>query len=373
MEKDKILLVAANNLAKGGVQNVIMEIVRNLSNVFQFDIILFDNESDIYDSEFESFGGKIYRVKCYSGENEIIRKLQFYTRGQYFWHKSKRIIQNGGPYVAIHSHKMDESAPFLNTAKRCGVPVRIAHAHTAFQRKYNPIAKVYVSILRKLLIRNATDFIACSEKAGAELFGDHPFRVIYNTIERRFLDAGSKSELHDAPILLQVGMICDNKNQLFSLSVLQALREYYPASKLVFVGAAKDREMDRYFARLTDCIRHNNLDDAVSFLPADSDVKAEMENADYLLMPSQFEGLGIAVLEAQARGMKCFVSSAVPEKADCGGCVFLDLADGANVWAKRIAEQFESDHGAHSSYDLSRFHPDVIMGQYRKLYRGELF
>jgi glycosyltransferase EpsF len=61
---------------------------------------------------------------------------------------------------------------------------------------------------------------------------------------------------------------------------------------------------------------------------------------DVFVFPSLYEGFGIALLEAQARGLLCLASSEVPPEADVGlGLVtFKDLSDGPAAWASKLAE-----------------------------------
>ena len=368
----RVLLIVHDSLGKGGIQNVVMNTVRWLSDGFRFDALILNDDDGHYDAEFLSYGGKIKKIGFNTKKCTFRKRLVYYTRGYYIYKTVRTIISENGPYVAVHCHIADEAGIALLAAKKCHVPVRIAHAHTAFDHKYNPIARLYTGYLKKLIRKNATNMVACSQKAGEKLFGENKFSVIYNTVDKRFWDCEYQREVHDAPYLIQVGMICDNKNQAFSLDVLKCLKERYPDAKLTFIGASKDADMERYLVKLQTKVRDFKLCDSVAFLPADSDVKAEMQRADFLVLPSLYEGLGIAAIEAQALGLKCFVSSGVPYEADCGGCVFLSLDSGVEAWAERIAEHFGADRGARQKYDMYRFAPDVIMDQYRRLYRGEI-
>lgn len=370
MQRKKILLVAYNNLELGGIQNVIMNIVRNLSDEFLFDIVCFDSERTYFDDEFESFGGKIFRVGK-KRRTSFIKRIAFYLHGRRLQSAIKNVIKENGPYIAVHSHKEVESGYILKAAKKCGVPVRIAHAHTAFDNKYHPLAKIYISHLKKLIYKNATDLVACSKKAGEKLFGERNYQIIYNTVDKKFLEFDSERKISNAPVLLQVGMVCDNKNQLFSVEVLVDLKKRYPDAKLTFIGEPKDDNMQKYFDNLIEKSKQLGVFDSVSFLPADSDVLDEMKTSDYVIFPSKFEGLGVVPIETQAQGLKCFVSNSVSGEVDCGGCEFLNLNDGAEVWAAKISEQFEKDYGQRVKYDMARFLPDTVMTQYRKLYNGE--
>ena len=373
MEHKKVLLVAFNDLGLGGMQSVIMNIVRNLSDEFVFDIVCFDTDRTDFDDEFKSYGGKIILAENKSFQKSLLHRLDFYVRGRRIYSELKKIIRENGPYIAVHSHKQTESGLVLKAAKECGVPVRIAHAHTAVESKLNFVAAIYVRHLKKLLFRNATSLVGCSSGAGKSLFGEErDFRVVYNTIDRKFLKPFDECCKHDAPHILQVGMICENKNQMFSADVFAELKKTYPNARMTFIGEPKDDTMQKYSAKLIEKSKQLGIFDSMAFLPADSDVLSELGKCDYVIFPSLSEGLGIVPIEAQAQGVGCFVSSSVSNEVDCGGCEFIDLADGADVWAKRIAERFATDGGKKEKYDITRFMPDTIMEQYKKLYDGEI-
>ena len=56
MKKLKVLLIAYNNLGKGGIQNQIMGIVRSLKDRVDFDIVIWDNVKDYYSTELKHYG-----------------------------------------------------------------------------------------------------------------------------------------------------------------------------------------------------------------------------------------------------------------------------------------------------------------------------
>ena len=55
---EKVLMVSCEGLGNGGVQSVMMSIVRNLKNKYDFDMLLFTDERRYYDDEFEKIAGK---------------------------------------------------------------------------------------------------------------------------------------------------------------------------------------------------------------------------------------------------------------------------------------------------------------------------
>ena len=68
------------------------------------------------------------------------------------------------------------------------------------------------------------------------------------------------------------------------------------------------------------------LEEYVVFLGQQTDMEACYSAMDLFILPSVFEGIGIALLEAQANGLYSLASQQVPDEADATGNVkFLPL------------------------------------------------
>ena len=83
-------------------------------------------------------------------------------------------------------------------------------------------------------------------------------------------------------------------------------------------------------------IKLNKLEDKVHFLGTRSDVNELLICSNLFFFPSIFEGLGIVIIEAQAAGLPCLISSTIPKAVNCGGCDVLDLNKKTEEWAIRI-------------------------------------
>ena len=76
-----------------------------------------------------------------------------------------------------------------------------------------------------------------------------------------------------------------------------------------------------------------------------SDVADIMQAMDVFVFPSQFEGLGIVLIEAQKSGLPCFASDQVPSFAKVTNLVkFCSLSAGAEDWAREILKISDSNY-----------------------------
>ena len=164
--KEKILFIAQEGLNKGGVQTVIMNITKELSSKYQFDIILFTNESRYYDEIFKSLGGRIFRISFFNSRNIYVKRLEKFLRKTIGYFLIKKIILRNGPYKAIHCHNSIESSTALSAAKSCGISKRINQIHVVFDDSNSCFfSRMHHEYLKEKMSRLATSSIGCSDLA----------------------------------------------------------------------------------------------------------------------------------------------------------------------------------------------------------------
>ena len=364
--KKRILLVSCFGLGRGGVQNVLMTIVRNLSNKYIFDILIFSPDVRFYEEEFASYGGNIYRVPHYAGSSSLRRKLDHFFRIPRIYKATRKILKENGPYQAIHCNNYFESAYCLLAARLCNIPVRICHMHDALPEDRG-IYRLLVKINLKIIALCANYNLACSKEASLATFGNDKAEIFLNSYNNKIFDI-DKYQRHTAETLhlVQIGSFSDKKNQLFSLDVLHHLRQFIPDAKLTFVGF----DIENYQSKMEQRMIELDLQNSVSILPHDTNIPELLTNVNLSLIPSKYEGFGIVAIESQAMGVPVFASTALPESTNAGGCTYLSLDLGADIWASTIKDWYLNNKNKTFKFECTNYEENNVLQKYKELYES---
>lgn len=250
-------------------------------------------------------------------------------------------------YHVVHLNLFQGLAlAYAGTARRAGVPVRIAHSHNTGLRKSGtrPLKLLVHNMAKYIFAREATAFWACSREAAGFLFpkgalNRRGYRFIPNGIEvERFrFDPAVREQVRGELgvegqfVIGHVGRLCDQKNQDFLLEVFAQVKRRRPESRLLLVGEGE------LLGRLKEKAGELGVAESVIFYGPASRVERLLWAMDVFAFPSRFEGLGIAAVEAQASGTPVAASEFVPDEA-CAGPIFrrLSLDAGAYAWADAL-------------------------------------
>lgn len=361
--KKKVLFVLNECLHKGGTQAVIMSIVKGLSKSYLFDILLFTNKKADYDEEFKSYGGNIYCIPNYEGNNQIRKKIDIYLRWIWNKRKVKNVLKN--KYDVVHCINGFEASYVLKAAYEAKIPARISM--TATITRANKLRKIYNSFCLKTILKYSTANVGPSKEACESMYGKN-YYIIPNSYRKEF-DIPVIKKNFDAPILIQIASYNGNKNQEFTINVFNQIHKKYPKALLHLVGYELQKGYKR---KLEALIKRFNIMNNVVFHESNANTVDLLDNSTHLLLPSIKEAFGIVLLEAQARGLKCIVSDTANKAANVGGCIFLPLDKGEACWAETIMNDFLKNSGQHQEYDLSNFKEDVILKLYEDLYEGRI-
>lgn len=235
---------------------------------------------------------------------------------------------------------------YLGLAKKAGIPVRIAHSHNTKLKKgaLHCLKTVLHKSSKFFWASDATDFWACSYEAARFMFPQKIFDrnsicIIPNGIETtrfKFCETGRTSVrermgLNDHFLIGHVGRFSEQKNQKFLLHIFAELLKFNPNSRLVLVGDGEMRaelEIEADLLGIANEVHFNGVSDCV---------EQWLWAMDAFVFPSLFEGLGMAVVEAQAAGLPVICSECVPVEArilPSMQCLPLNL--GASKWAEAI-------------------------------------
>jgi glycosyltransferase involved in cell wall biosynthesis len=135
-------------------------------------------------------------------------------------------------------------------------------------------------------------------------------------------------------VILQVGTICDRKNQALTIEALR-LADKGGWDNHWELWLAYDEIQDPDFEQR---LLEQGLEDNVKLLGWRNDVKELMVRANILVMPSKDEGVPNAVQEAMAIGLPVLVSSSggMPEIIVDGKTGWILDVDDPTAWAQQI-------------------------------------
>ena len=312
-ESSKKPIIVAQIMGKwigGGVESVIMNYYRHLDHQkIQFDFICDEDSTRIPYDEIKKLGGRVFLVPKYQKLPQYLKALEdLFRKNQY------RIV---------HSNVNTLSVFPLYAAKKAGVPVRISHSHSTSNPKEWK-RNIIKNILRPFSKKYATDYFACSELAGRYLFGDKTFdrgevKIIHNAIDldKFKFDPEARKKLRKelnikekTVVIGHVGRFVKQKNHDFLVYAFKKYHNKNPNTKLLLIGTGPLEE------KIRDQVKKLNLEDSVLFLGQRNDTNKLYSVMDVFCLPSLYEGLPVAGIEAQAAGLPCVYSDKVTIEAD---------------------------------------------------------
>ncbi len=321
------ILHVVTYMGRGGLETMLMNYYRSIDrSKIQFDFLVHRDFRADYDDEIESLGGIIHRVP----------RLVPWSRT---YKKSLEAFFKAHPeYKIVHVHQDCLSSVILKVADKCGVPIRLAHSHASSQDK-NLKYLIKLFYMRSIP-KYSTKMFACSKQAGDWMFRGSEFTVLNNAIDTNqyfFSDEARKKIRNefgfsdDTFVLGHVGRFAPPKNHEFLIDIFYEVKKINRNSKLLLVGDGDLRQS------ITDKVDRLNLSDSVVLAGVRSDVHVLLNAMDAFVMPSVYEGLGIAIIEAQANGMHCIISDTIAKDCDLTDLVHrISLDSAPQVWAKQI-------------------------------------
>lgn len=318
-----------------------------------------------YDEELQAAGCAVYTV-----ENAGISFQKFSQEVREIF-KTK-----GSSYDIVHCHMPNAAFYILKEAKLVSIQNRILHSHlnSSSDKLSHRIRNLPLNFIGKYY---ATDYLACSKEAGHFLFGRKPFTVIkngiplesfkYNSCIRQHLRNELSIGVND-PVIGCVGRFTKQKNFAFAIDIFKKLKNNLPNAKLIIVGDGDNRlELEQQVIAL-------GIQDSVMMTGVREDINKIYSVFDVFLMPSLYEGLPIAAVEAQAAGLVCIYSDKVPRETDITATGhFISLSANKSEWVKALIDGIEAVRLLNNCGTLekegfsARFNSEYLMRYYESL------
>lgn len=368
--KKRVLIIAEHDLtSKGGIQQNMQSITTHLSDKYDFDVVVFVNMSEHEKKAFWQYKN-IYCVPCNVSGGRIDRLIENILR-PFKLSKAARRILNDNQYCAIHCHDTLKAPLFLLESKKKNVPVRIMHCHNPSEK--DPVGffkKKYYRFMESLVNPTTNVKIGCSKDACNSTYKEQSSKsfVVNNEIDlSRFDPSKYESVRYDELNFIHVGRFTHQKNHEFLLNVFHDVHNTFPQSNLTLVGWG---ELDKDIRKQIDKL---GLNDSVAIMPSDSNIPLLMSQANYMIFPSIYEGLGRVLIEAQSMNIMCFASNCIPEETDLGLCDYLSLDSGFEEWAHEIIDFISSGKRKSRAIDKKKqnaFDVNNVIQIYADIYEG---
>jgi len=342
---------------------------------YQMDFLVHSTEQGAYDDEVRALGSQI--IPCLKPSNPLQYALNF-----------REVLRKHGPYDCVHSHMHHYTGYILALAASMRVPMRIAHSHIdtrVIDRKPSLPRMAYLSGMEALIRHYATAGTAVSEVAARSLFSESwrrdyrwnltPLGIDLSPFKQQVDSQQVRAQLGipaDAFVVGHVGRFCQQKNHLFLVEIAEKFVKREPKAAFLLVGEGPLK------SGIEEMVRSRGLDKHFIFAGVREDVPTLMMGAmDCFLFPSLYEGLGLVLWEAQAAGLQCVVSGAVPEEADVIPLLIKRLSLDAPVdqWVDVLQRAKGGDlprsrHNLTFVSQLQKFAIEISVARVQALYRS---
>lgn len=296
MSKIKILHCTIGSMNIGGIENMIMQMYRNIDREnFSFDFLVHDPNKNVYEDEINSLGGQLYRVDFFSRHpiKHIKQIIQFF--------------KSHPEYQIVHIHTtysiMFIDAMIAKWFKR----TVIIHSHNSSTRGKRKV----VHKCLKAFQDNFADYrVACSDFAANWMFSKNVLDQVTFwpnalNIDSLKFDEISREELRQKYgatkkfIIGNVGRLSFQKNQYKLIDIFSSYIREYPNvnAELWLIGDGPDKE------KLIAYTRELKITNRVRFMGTQKDITKYLSAMDLFIMTSHYEGLPLSLIESQAAGL----------------------------------------------------------------------
>jgi glycosyltransferase involved in cell wall biosynthesis len=315
----------------GGIEAFIMTYYRAIDKTkIQFDFFKNYKEKMAYEDEIVAMGGRIYYMEPVGLRNGWRNVRKKWT--SFYAHT---------PVDSIHYNTIQLGDIFpIIYAKKTGLHVHV-HAHpSTFSNGCSIGIRIRLEINKHMIHLYTKSLLACSSEAGKWMFGKG-YEVVpnaiaidkfsYNAKDRK--EIRNKYGLNDSFVICNVGKVSKVKNQIFLLDIIKKIKNLGINVKFMIVGGGNKALVENIKIKAAELGVIENI--VITGMVANPEYFYSA--SDVFVFPSLSEGFGIALLEAQANGLRCIVSDSIVKESNITGTVtYLPLHGDNENWVKVI-------------------------------------
>lgn len=333
----KILEIFGEPVSNGGQEAFLFNVLQNmdLTNL-KIDVLTpYYCDNEFYKQLIEELKGEMICLNLLfepgRSRNNIYKPIKEYLKHNHY------------DVVHIHSGSISVLALVSLAAKKEQVNKIIVHSHATGNRK-NPKYRITKFLMTPILDRCPTDYCACSIMAGEWKFSNRAMKklfVLKNGVDlNKFRYSSEIREImrdrlgisKNDYVIGHVGRFSYEKNQQFIIGLLKAVKSSIPEAKALLVGSGDTMDAVRKLSE------ESGLTESVLFTGKTNDVQDYLQAMDVFVLPSLFEGLGIAGIEAQANGLSVIASENIPSEMAATSLVHFINLENMQDWNKAILE-----------------------------------
>ena len=300
--KKRIALVV-NSLSGGGAERTVSNLSRGLSEKYDVDIVLNDDEHIDY-----PYKGKIISLHMLPDMERMGMVYQLVAVVKRI-HVLRYLKKSGQYAAALSFSEMTNAANVLSGNRYTKTIVSVRNSVS--KRKERGIKqKVVLSFILPFVCRRADLTVSCSREIEDDLveyykLPHHKSRTIYNGLElprirekaATCLSEEKKSKFEGKRLIVSAGRMTYQKGQWHLLKAIKKLKEDGFPVYLLLLGDGELRP------DLEECVIRLGLADCVSMPGFVENPYQYMAHADAVVMPSLYEGFSNVILEAMACGV----------------------------------------------------------------------
>ena len=349
-----------------GAENFVMNVYRKIDrSSVQFDFVKHTKSHDFFDDEAIKLGARIFCCPKYNGFNHF--EYSKWWRSFFKEHKEYRVI---------HGHVRSTACIYLKIAKEYGLTT-IVHSHSTSNG--SGFSATIKTIMQRRVRYFADYLFSCSDIAGRWLYGPfvqkETYKVVPNCIDigRFRYNSTVRSQVrHEFGIAIgtfvigHIGRYSEAKNYPKILSVFKEVLEHDETVRLLLVGSEVEKGVRSF-------CNDQKIMERVIFAGPQSAPEKFYSAMDVLIFPSKWEGLPVSVVEAQASGLPCLISSNITKDVLLTDLVYQeDITAADGVWAEKIMmiRKVRGDISKKQLAELAKFDSKSVAENLEVFYRS---